>query len=468
MLAKEERAVSTWIIAVLCLINFANIFDRSIIPGAPAQFQYFIQTATNSSDMGTLMGLLSSSFITSYSISMPIFGYLALYMKPFRLISFGLGVWCVAVFMCSLSKRANSFELLLAGRILSGVGEASFQCIAPPFIHEHAPSNSQTLWLGIFTMSAMIGSLCGGVAASVMSTTEYGWSSVFALEGIAMVPLVSVCLFGIPAIYNSAARQDQAGESQGLLDSPQEASPSFLNELKAVCSDSIFIWLSLGGAAVTFASAGLNMFTTLLMMGLGVFADETDANVTLGIQGIVAGLAGMILGSLLLDQTSHGALHMRQFYALRQLLVGLVISIAALCLALIALPSRGWFLAWLAVVIVVSGTISPAMLTALFHGVKPSCRGLMTGINSVVVHLLGDVPAPIVIGWIKDREAPHCNSVVIDGIVRLNPACRDDKDGLVMAMSTPMFGFAITIICFAIALYISWRRTKKQQLVVAL
>ncbi|CAK4143027.1 unnamed protein product [Aphanomyces euteiches] len=424
MLAKEERAVSTWIIAVLCLINFANIFDRSIIPGAPAQFQYFIQTATNSSDMGTLMGLLSSSFITSYSISMPIFGYLALYMKPFRLISFGLGVWCVAVFMCSLSKRANSFELLLAGRILSGVGEASFQCIAPPFIHEHAPSNSQTLWLGIFTMSAMIGSLCGGVAASVMSTTEYGWSSVFALEGIAMVPLVSVCLFGIPAIYNSAARQDQAGESQGLLDSPQEASPSFLNELKAVCSDSIFIWLSLGGAAVTFASAGLNMFTTLLMMGLGVFADETDANVTLGIQGIVAGLAGMILGSLLLDQTSHGALHMRQFYALRQLLVGLVISIAAL--------------------------------------------GLMTGINSVVVHLLGDVPAPIVIGWIKDREAPHCNSVVIDGIVRLNPACRDDKDGLVMAMSTPMFGFAITIICFAIALYISWRRTKKQQLVVAL
>ncbi|KAG9409132.1 Protein spinster 3 [Aphanomyces cochlioides] len=116
------------------------------------------------------------------------------------------------------------------------------------------------------------------------------------------------------------------------------------------------------------------------------------------------------------------------------------------CVSLIALPSRGWFLTWTAVVIVVSGTISPAMLTALFHGVKPSRRGLMTGINSVLVNLLGDVPAPIVIGWIKDREPPHCDSVVIDGIVRLNPASRDDKDGLMMAMSTPMFGFAFTII----------------------
>ncbi|CAK5180333.1 unnamed protein product [Aphanomyces euteiches] len=197
MQAKHDAAAPVWIFMLFCLINYANYFDRSIIPSAPAQFQYFIQTVTSSNDMGTLLGLLAASFIMSFTISIPLFGYLAMFVQPFRLVAIGLAAWCVVVVLCSLSKDAQSFELLLAGRILSGVGEASFQCVAPPFIHDYAPPHQQTLWFGIFTVSSVLG----------------------------------------------------------------------------------------GGAAINFAMSGLGLFANLLLIGLKVFSNETDANVMTGIPG---------------------------------------------------------------------------------------------------------------------------------------------------------------------------------------
>lgn len=35
-------------------------------------------------------------------------------------------------------------------------------------------------------------------------------------------------------------------------------------------------------------------------------------------------------------------------------------------------------------------------------------RPLAIAVNSIVLHALGDVPSPTVIGWMKDTLAPHC------------------------------------------------------------
>ncbi|KAF0741501.1 hypothetical protein Ae201684P_017662 [Aphanomyces euteiches] len=265
MQAKHDAAAPVWIFMLFCLINYANYFDRSIIPGAPAQFQYFIQTVTSSNDMGTLLGLLAASFIMSFTISIPLFGYLAMFVQPFRLVAIGLAAWCVVVVLCSLSKDAQSFELLLAGRILSGVGEASFQCVAPPFIHDYAPPHQQTLCFdhGIITT---------------------GLECTFAIEGLAMLPFVGVCLYGVPAMYNAVPPSETTGETQRLLSST-ETTPTFWAQLKEVCCNRIFLWVSAGGAAINFAMSGLGLFANLLLIGLKVFSNETDANVMTGIPG---------------------------------------------------------------------------------------------------------------------------------------------------------------------------------------
>jgi MFS family permease len=45
-------------------------------------------------------------------------------------------IWCFAVL---LSGVAPKFGLLVVARVLSGVGEASFQTVVPPYIDDIAP-----------------------------------------------------------------------------------------------------------------------------------------------------------------------------------------------------------------------------------------------------------------------------------------------------------------------------------------
>lgn len=51
----------------------------------------------------------------------------------------------------------NSFYILVASRVLSGVGEASFQTVVPPYIDDNAPPLKRGLWLSIFYMAIPVG-----------------------------------------------------------------------------------------------------------------------------------------------------------------------------------------------------------------------------------------------------------------------------------------------------------------------
>lgn len=107
--------------------------------GAPTQFQDFIQHSLHKTDTSTEFGLLSSEFhagthtavagiltqrpaflqpgayIIGYALSSLVFGHLVHIYKPFRLMAIGLGMWCVAIFICGI---APSYWVLFAGRLL--------------------------------------------------------------------------------------------------------------------------------------------------------------------------------------------------------------------------------------------------------------------------------------------------------------------------------------------------------------
>lgn len=65
-------------------------------------------------------------------------------------MSIGLFVWCVAVLFSGL---APNYFYLVAARALSGVGEASFQTIAPAFIDDRAPPGKKVSHLGLLSLS---------------------------------------------------------------------------------------------------------------------------------------------------------------------------------------------------------------------------------------------------------------------------------------------------------------------------
>ena len=89
----------------------------------------------------TAQGVLAGAFMGGYCVFSPVFAYLASTdMAPFSLVGTGLSVWLVAALLGAFSPHYGG---LLAARVLSGVGEASFQCIAPCFLDDVAPAEQK-------------------------------------------------------------------------------------------------------------------------------------------------------------------------------------------------------------------------------------------------------------------------------------------------------------------------------------
>ena len=82
--------------------------------------------------------MLQSAFIGGYSLSSGVFGYMASVFPRFKVTALGLFIWCAAIVICAMSPN---YYVLLAGRVLSGVGEASFQAVIPPWIQDNAPKD---------------------------------------------------------------------------------------------------------------------------------------------------------------------------------------------------------------------------------------------------------------------------------------------------------------------------------------
>ena len=51
------------------------------------------------------------------------------------------------------------------------------------------------------------------------------------------------------------------------------------------------------------------------------------------------------------------------------------------------------------------------MTMATLNAVPNSVRASAIGLTSFTMHVVGDVPSPVAIGYFKDRWAPHCNSI---------------------------------------------------------
>src|SRR5690606_27962761 len=81
-------------------------------------------------------GVLATAFLLGYFITSPIFGARADKGARKGLIAFGVGVWSVATVASGL---ADSFAMLIAARVVVGVGEASYATLAPTIIDDLTP-----------------------------------------------------------------------------------------------------------------------------------------------------------------------------------------------------------------------------------------------------------------------------------------------------------------------------------------
>ena len=76
------------------------------------------------------------------------------------LMILGMVIWSGATLLCGVSV---TYWMLLIGRAITGVGEASFVALAPPYILDEAPPEKKTLWLSFFYIALPVGTAIGSL-----------------------------------------------------------------------------------------------------------------------------------------------------------------------------------------------------------------------------------------------------------------------------------------------------------------
>lgn len=272
-------------------------------------------------------GLLTSAFIASYSIFSMIFGYYALTHRPFRIIALGMTVWVVAVVICGAAQATESYYVLIIGRLVSGVGEASFQCTATPFINRFAPPEKRSLYLGIYLASITVGTAVGYIYGSIFASSGLGWAGAYYMEGVIMVGFVVCCLTIIPDELNQVPVKevdpeeledkrdvsavpitpgdDEKADATAFMEDKGRGlplpKPSFVAEWWIIFNNLPFMLIILGHAAYTFSLAAMSTFSPAIFIGLGLFESETTVSFIFGGLVAITGTIGTPLGGMLVD-----------------------------------------------------------------------------------------------------------------------------------------------------------------------
>ncbi|KAE8915561.1 hypothetical protein PF005_g4748 [Phytophthora fragariae] len=464
---KTFQFQSQGLIVLVCLINMLNYLDRGIIPGAPQSFRHFITSSLGVAvtDQSVYFGLLSSAFIIGHSVLSIVFGYLALTHRPFRLIALGTSIWIVDIVICGVSEHVNSYALLIVGRVLSGAGEASFQCVAPPFIDRHAPPERASLYVGVYLASVFVGEAIGFVYGSAFADSSLTWAGGYYLEAVLMVFLVCCCLFCVPDELNAVPSQDDVALRKSLVsiqDGPEQlilspASPElmvrkdpFFRAWWGVLSNPPFFLFVLGNGAYTFTLGVFNTYGPNLFVGLGLFGDETSASLVFGIIVAVGGLLGTPLGGYLIDRQTKdtNVPGKRCFVAMTSSFVYVTLAEVFILIMCFLGGAKAAFLACFTVGLFYMCALWGPQMVAILELFPESRRSLAISANAVIIHIFGDVPAPTVMGVVWDAWAPNCGSVEgSDGDAELNPRCSEDQDGLksFMLLSTLWMLWAVLL-----------------------
>jgi MFS transporter, Spinster family, sphingosine-1-phosphate transporter len=381
-------------LGVLTSINLLNYLDRYVLAA--------IVPALKASPLALSdfqAGLLQSAFMGVYMVVAPVFGTLGDRGSRTRPIAFGVGLWSLATV---LSGLAQSFPQLLAGRAAVGIGEAAYVAIAPALLSDLFAPQRRVWVLSILNMAIPVGSALGYVVGGQMEHA-YGWRSAFFVAGLPglLAALVVLSLRDPPrGALEGAGAAPTPRPSQGFREA--------VDVYRGLLRHRPYRLTVLGYAAYTFALGGLAYWMPEFLVHVRHIPAQ-QATTRFGLILVATGFAGTFLGGWLADRlqrrTPQGNL----------LLCGWATLLAVPCAAVaLTAASPGLFypalIAAETLLLMSTGPVN----TAIVNGVSPFARASAVGLSMFLIHLLGDVPSPALIGGLSDLSS-------LDGAVLLVP-----------------------------------------------
>eukprot|EP00743_Colponemidia_sp_Colp-15_P005004 GILK01005390.1.p1 GENE.GILK01005390.1~~GILK01005390.1.p1 ORF type:complete len:524 (+),score=87.75 GILK01005390.1:54-1574(+) len=420
------------LVIFLTVINLINYLDRGVMAGVVPK----INDEWNLTGFQT--GFLSGCFIFGYMCSSPVFAHFDTRFPPMRIVTFGLGVW---VFATALAGFASNFYVLCLARTLTGIGEASFVSLAPPFVDDNAPPEKKTRWLALFFMAIPVGQAMGYMFVTVLGWIGVdNWHVAFFCEAVIMLPLAILTLFAPTQYKLETDNSNLQSTQEALLSGSKQRSSSlngrhmigegstslggyiviedeegivqdkrntFWGRTVTLLSNSLYLFIVLGYSAYSFVVGGLAYWgPTYLVEEDEIKMSLADANIGFGALTVVCGLLGTVIGGVAQDLmisrikttiTDH-----------QRVLVGVKLSLILACIgfpfAMVAsfMTDKILFFVFLSIAeLFIFGTTAP-INACLMASVAEQHRAQAMALSVLGIHLLGDFPSPMLFGVVKD------------------------------------------------------------------
>lgn len=374
--AIPTRRAALWALTVLTAINLINYLDRYVVSAVATP----LKSAMSLSD--TQLGWLMPAFMLVYMIAAPAFGSWGDRGSRTRPIALGIFVWSLATVLSGLSR---SFPQLLAGRAAVGIGEAAYVAIAPALLADCFTAQERGRVYAVLNMAIPVGAALGYIVGGQVSV-HFGWRVAFFVAGVPGL-LLALTVLRLPDPPRGA--QDPGGTGAASRASPLQIYSGLLRQPP-------FMTVVLGYAAYTFALGGLAFWMPSFLERVRHVAHD-QATTGFGVIVLATGFIGTFAGGWLGD---HLLRYNRQAYLW---LSGAITLLAVPCAVLaLTAPAPGvYYPAIVAAELLLFMSTGP-INAVIVNIAAPLERASAVALSMFAIHLLGDVPSPLVIGRVSD------------------------------------------------------------------
>jgi MFS family permease len=411
-------------LVLLLFINLFNYIDRQVLAAVvkPIKHTFFGQGGLASQDSAlvtvmnwfeqrlgfkpedALVGLLGTAFMVVYMLGAPVFARLAERCSRWLIVGIGVILWSLA---SGASGLATTFVALLLTRCLVGVGEAAYGPVAPTVIADHYPVKVRGQVLAWFYMATPVGSALGYVFGDWVTKTLFpgnpqGWRWAFYLVVIPGIVL---------GIWSLFMRDPPRGQAD-LDDGETQEKVSGRDYLVLLRTPS-FVLCTLGMAAMTFAIGGIAFWMPYYLEGRP--GAPSNSTIIFGAITALAGVVATLLGGLAGDKLRRRLPGSYFLVSGSAMLIGFLVFLAMLFLNVSFLWL--WVLIFFTCFCLFFNT-GPTN-TIIANVTHPSLRAAGFALCIFVIHALGDVISPVIIGLLNDYFHDMRKSFLIVGLAFL-------------------------------------------------
>jgi MFS family permease len=383
-----DARAARYALGVLTFINMFNYLDRWVVAAVVESLKKSELHLTD-----TQLGLIPVGFIVIYTLTSPFFGTFGDRVKRPPLIALGVAIWSLAT---ALGGFARGFMSLFIARSAVGVGEAAYGTIAPALLADSFPIERRGRVMSIFFMAIPVGSAAGYVVGGLVDQ-HFGWRAAFWIAG---APGLLLSLLVLAVKDPPRGGHDGVGAAApGRPALEAGAATRVGTTYRDLLRNRRYLLTALGYGAYTFALGGLGFWMPAFLERVRGMT-HGEATVTFGAITLVTGFVGTFIGGWLGDRFLRRS---KQSY----LWVSGIATFLAAPVTYVALsnPNRNVFIPAIAVAEVLIFMCTGPVNSAIVSLVKPTERATAVGLSVFIMHVVGDIPSPPLIGFLSDRSS---------------------------------------------------------------